>query len=188
MTVPAARRSSFLGIALAALMAATRIHPAGAGDVFPDASLAVFFVAGMALGSPLWLGGLLVEAVGLDVVAIGLAQVPAVCVTWGYAALLPAYGALWLAGRTVGGSAVIGFPGGIRVGAWLLAGVAAYFVLSNLGYFLGGGFAATTGPVGYVQAVGRYFPFYLAVTGVYTAAALALIAVSDRLGGRHAAA
>jgi hypothetical protein len=181
--VPAVQRASLVGIALAALMAATRLHPAGAGDFFPDASLAVFFVAGLALVSPLWFGAFIVEAVILDALAIGVAQVPAVCITWGYAFLLPAYGALWLAGRGVAaGPAVSGFFGGLRVGALLLAGVVAYFVLSNLGYYLGGGFAGTTGPVGYVAAVAAYFPFYLGVAGVYVAASLVLIAASERLG------
>ncbi|HVV92471.1 MAG TPA: hypothetical protein VHD15_03525 [Hyphomicrobiales bacterium] len=185
----AARRTSLAGIALAALMAATRVHPAGAGDFFPDASLAVFFLAGLALASPLWLGAFLVEAVMLDAWAIGIAHVPAVCLTWGYAFLLPAYCALWLAGRgAAAGPAVGGFVGGLRLGALLLAGVVAYFVLSNLGYFLGGGFAATTGVAGYAETVAHYFPAYFAVAGAYVAGALAASLAGRRLGVPHTGA
>jgi hypothetical protein len=181
----AARHSSLAGIALAALMAATRVHPAGAGDFFPDASLAVFFLAGLALASPLWFGAFVVEAVLLDALAIGIAQVPAVCLTWGYVLLLPAYGALWLAGRSAAGQASRGFAGGLRLGAMLFAGTVGYFILSNLGYFLGGGFAATTGIAGYVQAVARYFPAYFGIAGAYVAAALALSLAGRRLGVAH---
>jgi len=181
----AARRSSLVGIALAALMAATRIHPAGAGDFFPDASLAVFFLAGLALASPLWFGAFVVEAVLLDAWALGVVQVPAVCFTWGYALLLPAYGALWFAGRGAGRVNTAGFTGGLRLGAILLAGVMAYFVLSNLGYFLGGGFAATTGLGGYASTVVRYFPAYFGVAGGYVSAALAVSLIGRRLVVSH---
>jgi hypothetical protein len=184
----AAARASVVGIALAAAMAATRVHGAGLGAFVPDASVAVFFLAGYALASPAWFGAFIVEAVLFDVVAIGFANVPAVCVTWGYAALLPAYGALWLAGRCACGvPAASGFGGGVRIGAALLAGVIGYFAISNLGYYVGGGFAATLGGAGYAAAVARYFPLYFGAAGIYTAAGLALVAVADRRARRRTA-
>jgi hypothetical protein len=190
-TGPAARatRTVVVGIALAAAMAATRVHGAGLGAVLPDASLAVFFLAGFALASPLWFAAFVVEAVVFDVVAIGFAHVPAVCVTWGYASLLPAYGALWLAGRWVSGvPAAGGWSGGLRIGAALLTGVIAYFVLSNLGYYLGGGYAESRGLAGYAGAVAGWLPLYVAAAGVYTAAGLIAVAWADRRARRPAGA
>lgn len=158
-------------------MAVTRVHHFGIGQVLPDASIAVFFLAGMWLRNPLAFAVLIVEAFLLDAAAIGWANVPAVCVTPGYAMLLPAYGMLWWAGRYAADQDFSGIGRGLRVGFLLLAGVAAYFVLSNLGFYWGGGFADSHGAAQFSQAVMRYFPMFLGAAGVYVTVALAVRAL-----------
>lgn len=171
-------RSEIVPFAVLALaMAATRVHHFGVGQVLPDASIAVFFLAGLWLRSPAALGVLLVEAFLLDAAAIGWANVPAVCVTPGYAMLIPAYAALWFAGRRVAGEDFAGFAGGSRIGFSLLVGVAAFFVLSNFGFYLGGGFAETHGVVDFLAAVIGYFPMFAIAAGIYVAVALAVRAL-----------
>lgn len=171
-------RSEILPFAVLALaMAATRVHHFGVGQVLPDASIAVFFLAGLWLRNPLALGVLLVEAFLLDVVAIGWANVPAVCITPGYAMLIPAYGALWFAGRKVADESFSGFAGGSRIGVSLLLGVAAFFALSNLGFYFGGGFAESHGVAAFSTAVIGYFPMFAVAAGVYVAIALGLRAL-----------
>jgi len=81
------------------LMAVTRGHHSFTLAHLPDASWAVFFLAGLYL-RPLWLfTGLFAFAAILDYVAITWGGVSSFCVTSAYLFLLPAYGSLWLSGR-----------------------------------------------------------------------------------------
>jgi hypothetical protein len=180
MTTTSARTSFIVPLLLALAMLATRFHHFGIGTVLPDASVAIFFLigaAGLGLG---WLGAFFLLGFAIDVAAIGLANVPAVCFTWGYAFMLPAYGALWLAGGMVSSVDYRGFAGGARVGIALLVGVVAFFVLSNLGYYLGGGFAETHGAGGYASAVAVYFASYLKWASLYVVTGLVLAALAPR--------
>jgi hypothetical protein len=165
----------FSVIALA--MAATRVHHFGIGEVLPDASVAVFFLAGLWVRNPIALGALLLEAFLLDAAAIGWANVPATCVTPGYLMLIPAYAALWFAGRQVAQAPVQEIAGGARIAAALLAGVAVFFAISNLGFYIGGGFAASHGPAAFTASVIGYFPMFLGAAAAYAAIALAIRAL-----------
>jgi hypothetical protein len=168
-------------IALAVLMAVTRIHHFGIGNVAPDASTGVFFLAGALLASPWWLAALLVEAVVLDGVAIGFMKVADACMSSGYALLVPAYGALWLAGRTLRTNAK---PDLLTTGKFVClvcGGTAVFFIVSNLGYFLGSEFY-NLGIAEYVTRVTRYFPTYLTVTLFYSAFGLAAFFAARRIG------
>jgi hypothetical protein len=126
-----------LGIfaALALVMAATRTHHF---DVLPDASWAVFFLAGF------WLRGwgrwafpiLMAEAVLVDYLVIthmGISFWSHYCVSAGYWFLIPAYGALWL-----GGSWLAKHQKGLRLSTLGLA-VVALFVSENLCYLISNG-------------------------------------------------
>ena len=78
-----ARSERLVALLLAVLMAATRIHHFGVGTIAPDASTAVFFLAGLMLASPLWLVLFAVLAIGLDAVALGIVGVADACMTVG---------------------------------------------------------------------------------------------------------
>ena len=85
---------------LALSMAATRFTHGGAPWLPPDASWAVFFLGGFYLTRQ-WrwaLGILLIEAVGVDCLAIQHYGISNYCVTLAYWFLVPAYSALWLGG------------------------------------------------------------------------------------------
>jgi hypothetical protein len=60
-------------------------------------------------------------------------------------------------------------------------GVAAFFVLSNLGYYYGGGFEESMGAAEYVSRVSRYFPMFLISTVGYVAAGIAVLVIASRL-------
>jgi len=92
------RTQVFVGLLLAMLMTATRSHHVADLTHLPDASWAVFFLAGFYLPT-LAFGGLLALAALIDYVAITWGGVSSFCVSPAYGFLLPAYGALWLAGR-----------------------------------------------------------------------------------------
>lgn len=167
--------------ALAILMAVTRIHHFGIGTVAPDASTGVFFLAGLLLGSPWFLAGLLVEAVVLDGFAIGFMKVADACISSGYALLAPAYGALWFAGRALRKIEIVDFVTAGKFVCFVVAGTAAFFVLSNIGYFFGSEFYQL-GIAEYVTRVTRYFPMYLTVTLFYSALGVAVFFAARRLG------
>ena len=100
MTNLSHRDQTLIGLALVALMAATRgYHYTSLQQMLPSASWAVFFLAGVYL-RPVWaLPALLAFAALLDYAVIRWAGVSDFCVSAAYAALLPAYVSLWLGGR-----------------------------------------------------------------------------------------
>jgi hypothetical protein len=87
-------------LALAGLVAATRGQQfAPLGQHLPDATLAAFFLAGFYLRA-LWVPiALFALATVIDLMAVGWAGVSSYCLSPAYGLLVPAYGALWAAGR-----------------------------------------------------------------------------------------
>jgi len=184
MFVLEARSERIAVLALTVLMAATRIEHFGAGQIAPDASTAVFFLAGLLIGNPLWMLALLGEALLLDLTAIKVVGVEAVCVTVGYGMMIPAYGALWLAARPVRANDRLDLFGAAKLVCACSAGVLGFFLFSNLGYYLGVGFEGSMGVEEYVRVVVRYFPPYLSSTLLYSAIGVALAVLAARLAPR----
>jgi hypothetical protein len=184
MFVLEARSERIAIFALTVLMAATRIEHFGVGQIAPDASTAVFFLAGLLIGNPLWLLAFLVEALLLDLTAIKVVGVEAVCVTLGYGLMIPAYGSLWLAARLVHANARLDVFNAAKLVCACCVGVAAFFLFSNIGYYIGGGFESSLGLEEYARRVVRYFPQYLTGTLFYSAAGIAIAAIAAHLAPR----
>ena len=184
-----AKTERIAALLLAVLMAATRIHHFGVGTIAPDASTAVFFLAGLMLAGPLWFVAFSLLAIALDGVALGLVGVADACMTLGYWLLFAGYGALWFAGRLGRRTAKLDLVAAGRLVVLAAGGVVVFFALSNLGYYFGGGFDESMGAAEYVARVGRYFPAFLVATLVYAAAGVAVLALAERrfAGGRLAA-
>jgi hypothetical protein len=184
-----ARFERLVALSLAVLMAATRIHHFGVGTIAPDASTAVFFLAGLMLGSPLWLVLFAALAIGLDAVALGIVGVADACMTVGYWLLFAGYLALWYAGRLGRRIEKLDAFQACRLLLLAAGGTVLFFVLSNIGYYFGGGFDQSMGSAEYIARVQRYFPLYFVSTLVYSAAGIAAFAIAARLfaGGRLAA-
>jgi hypothetical protein len=89
-----------IGVVLVALMIVSRsYHVPAIANVLPSASWAIFFIAGVYL-RPTWVPvALLALAAVIDFTAVRVGGVDAFCVSPAYVALVPAYGALWFAGR-----------------------------------------------------------------------------------------
>jgi len=128
-------------LALALVMAATRIHPSLFGHDVRDASWAVFFLAGFWLrGSGRWVFPLLmIEAVLVDYLVInsqGQDFWNHYCVSAAYWFLIPSYFSLWL-----GGSWLARHQRGVRVSTLGLTALAvlvshlACYVLSNGSFY-----------------------------------------------------
>jgi hypothetical protein len=175
------RSQSLAALLLAVLMAATRIHHFGVGTIAPDASTAVFFLAGLMLASPLWFVLFTALAVGLDVIALGFIGVADACMTPGYWLLFGGYLALWYAGRLGRSVERLDLVQGCKLLLLAAGGTLLFFVISNVGYYFGGGYDQSMGAAEYVSRVQRYFPMYLVSTLAYAAGGIAVFTIAARL-------
>ncbi len=125
------------------LLAAMLITRAHVTDHLLDASWAVFFLAGFYLRKAMVFGVFMATAVAIDYVAITKFGVSDFCVSRAYVALVPAYGALFMAGRWFAGQ----YQGETlaTLGKLVLAVVVGFavseIISSGSFYFLSGKFA-----------------------------------------------
>jgi hypothetical protein len=162
---------------LAAAMFATRMEHFGTIASLPDASLAVFFFAGMWLVQRRWFVLLSGVATLTDYYAFAQSGVSESCFTPAYPFLAAAYGCLWVAGERVRVQATDAIAGPMLAAVVAIVGA---FAISNLSFFaFSGQFAAMT--VGeYVARTVRYAPSYVIYAVLYVAAGLALRALWAR--------
>ncbi|MCP3044901.1 hypothetical protein [Xanthomonas euvesicatoria] len=160
-------------IASMLLMTATRFHHVSDWLHLPDASMAVFFLGGLALRRHGDFVALLGLSVAIDWAAARLAGVSDFCITAAYAALPVAYGVLWYAGRASGAR---GRPGAASLSiAWGLGTLAAVlsFLISNGAFYWWGGRYADPHWAQYLQRAWQWGPLFVRTTALYLAVALA---------------
>lgn len=170
------RHSVLIGLSLVALMAATRMHHFGSPLHLPDASLAVFLLAGFFISSPLLFAGLLLEAGVLDYVAITQLGVSDWCVTPAYWFLIPTYAAVWFAGRYYArihqhSLRSLGVFAGIALAALNVA-----FVISNGAFYLFSGRSPGMSVAEYGARMVQYYIPYMTGGLLYLVCATALYA------------
>ena len=160
-------RSLALGALLMLGMAATRMHHSGTPLHFPDASLAIFLLAGSLIASPLLLGALFLEAVLIDYLAITQFGVSDFCVTPAYWFLIPTYAVLWFAGRSYA-RIHQNTPRSLGVFAAIsFAAVSVAFLISNGAFYAFSGRFADMNAAEYAARVARYYLPYLAGAAAY---------------------
>lgn len=173
------QRPMLIGLFLVVLMASTRMHHFGSALHLPDASLAVFLLAGLFIASPLLFAGLLLEAGALDYVAITHLGVSDWCVTSAYWFLIPTYAVLWYAGRFYArihqhNLRSLGIFSGISVAALSVA-----FFISNSAFYWFSGRYTNTNVSEYLARATEYYVPYLTGGLLYLACAAALYVVSN---------
>lgn len=180
---PMLSRSEFaIGLALAALMTSTRSHHFATALHLPDASWAVFFLAGLYL-RPWWMFPALLALAGAsDYLAINVFSVSDFCVSPAYGFLAPAYGALWLAGRWYAGRYRFALFTLIPLVASVLAGAALCELFSSGGFYFFSGRFAETSLAEFGSRLVRYFPPSLASMTFYIALAATAHAALGALG------
>ena len=192
MNLNSAPRSRGTDIALlaglAAVMAATRLHHFA---VLPDASWAVFFVAGFYLRRwTAWAFPLLMAlAVVVDYVVItaqGMDFWQHYCVSPGYWMLVPAYfslwaGGLWLARQQGGTGAMLG-----KLAMALVASVALCQLFAQGGFYWMSDAVAQKSLGGWAKNYFDWVGPYLLTTALYVGAALALQVALDAAFGHRA--
>ena len=152
-------------VALAAVMAATRMSHFGTSALLPDASLAGFLLAGVLGLSAGGFGLLRAAAFGIDVISAQTATEAGWCMTPAYFGLIPTYALLWSAGRWLARQHA-DFPAALTA-ALALGAVSAAFVVSNAFWYAWSGTLGDMGVVAYTQAVAKYFPPYLGSAALY---------------------
>ena len=169
---------------LVALMDATRIHHFGSAVSLPDASLAVFFLAGLFFNSRAFFGALLVEAGLLDYIAITHLGVSDFCVSPAYAFLIPTYFAMWFGGRlsanfkTMQGTE---FTLSISAMMTLLVSITTAFLFSNGSFYWLSGRYADANFAQYAERALHYYPPYASYALMYVIAGFAAVKVVKML-------
>ena len=160
-------------ISLIALMAATRAYHFGTFLHLPDASLAVFLLAGFYL--PRWVFPvLLIEAGLVDYLAINYGGVDGWCFSPAYWFLIPTYLVLWLAGRFYAIRYRFSLRSLAEFTAIAFAATAVAFLISNASFYLLAGYVEKMSAAQYATQVAQYFPPYLRSVFLYLIAAAVL--------------
>lgn len=160
-----------LTLPLIALMVLTRFHHFGDAFSLPDASLAVFFLAGLGFARRWGLFAfLLLEAAVIDYVAIVHFNVSAYCISPAYLFLIPTYAVMWCAGsycvkfKTFTASEML-----VSIGVVALAASVAFLISNGSFYLLSNSFPEMS----VAQYISRVAQYYLP----YSSAALCYVAV-----------
>lgn len=167
-------KSLVLCAVLVILMAATRMHHFGSSLHLPDASLAVFLLAGFLVASPLLFGALLLEAALLDYVAITHMGVSDYCVTSAYWFLIPTYAVLWFSGRYYARLHQDTLRSLGIFSAVSAAAVSVAFFISNGAFYLFSGRYPDMNMGEYAARVAQYYLPYVSGAAIYLVPAVML--------------
>lgn len=173
---------------LAVLMLATRPHVLDQYLHMPDTSWASFFVLGYFVQSRLAFPALFTLGFVIDVVVIYMFGGSGFCFTFAYWMLLPAYGAMWLAGRFAAHRLPV--KGSSLPFMAVLATAAAFAAhcFSSGGFYLLSGHFANPTLADFMLRVERYFPGNLLAMWVWLGVAALAYAVWTKAGGSIAPA
>ncbi len=172
------QRPAWIAAGLIALMAATRMHTHfGSALHLPDASLAVFLLAGVFIASPWLFGVLLIEAGALDYLAITQFGVSDYCISPAYGFLIPTYGVLWLAGRYYAGQHQYSWRSLARFAGLSAVALSVAFLISNGAFYLFSGRFPEMGVAEYAARITQYYLPYLTSAVVYLLPAVLAYAV-----------
>lgn len=173
-----AYRPIMIGTLLAILMAATRFGHFGSAISLPDASLAVFFLAGFYLSARMF-PLLLLEAAAVDYLAINMAGVSDWCVTPAYAFLAAAYAVPWLAGRWYARWHALTWRSSLLFAATAAIATVMAFLISNASFYAFSGYFTEMAALEYASRVIRYLTPYLRSTMLWlTLAAIVHVLLS----------
>lgn len=174
-------------VTLAALMAATRADHFGTALHLPDASLAVFLLAGFYL--PRWVFPvLLVEAGLVDYLALNYGGVDGWCFSPAYWFLVPTYFVLWFAGSFYAARNRFTLRSLSEFAAIAFAATSVAFLISNASFYLFADYFEQMSAAQYGTQVARYFLPYLQSVFLYLTAAAVMHIVAMRFVRRAAQA
>lgn len=174
-------------VILAALMAATREYHFGTALHLPDASLAVFLLAGYYLPRRAF-PVLLIEAGLVDYLALNYGGVDGWCFSPAYWFLIPTYFVLWFAGRFYATRYRFSLRSLVEFAAISFAATGAAFLISNASFYLFADYFAEMSTAQYGSQVAQYFFPYLQSAFLYLIAAAVLHIAAVQVSRRAAQA
>lgn len=178
------RHQTIIALLLAFSMLATRGHHDFTQLHLPDASWAIFFLAGLYLRARWHFAAFFLLAAVIDYVAITWGGVSSFCVTGAYLFLIPAYGALWLAGRRYVSRAALSRRDLLPLALHALAGILVCKLISSGGfYFFSGRFMDPT-LAGFGARLVTYLPGSLGTQALYLGLAALVHGLFGLAGGR----
>jgi hypothetical protein len=188
-TRPAPHALRSVALALVLLMGLTRFGHFGEFSRLPDASWAVFFLGGLLLRDARAFAAFFGLAWVVDLASVA-AGTPLDCFSVAYLFLVPAYAALWFAGRGLAPWMAARREPTARLRSIMAAaalalaiGVTSAFAIANLGFWA---FGTGVGPMPaaeYAARVAHYLPGYLLVAALYVAGALGAQRLVERVSG-----
>lgn len=161
---------------LALLMLITRFQPIDHFLELPDASWAVFFIAGFYLvGMARWAFPLLIAlTVAIDNVAIQYMGVSNYCVTPAYWFLVPTHAVMWLGGYWLRGHCSQDWRGLLSLAASAFIATTLAYGISNGGFYWFGGRYPEPNMAQYLERFALYYRWFLLVPCAYIGAAALL--------------
>jgi hypothetical protein len=171
---PDNRKQVSIAATLALLVAVTHGHHFASALHLPPATWAVFFLAGFYVRRAWLFSALLAEVVLIDYVAVTAGGVSAFCLSPAYGFLLPAYGALWLAGRWYAMRYRFAWNTLPALTASLLGSVALAEIFSSGGFYFFSGRFADTSLVEFGSRLLMYFPYSLQSFAFWAGVAIAV--------------
>jgi len=166
------KKSFLIAVALTFFMLLTRGSHALTQLSLPDASLALFLLGGMLLGSGYlsrmaWFAGFFALATLIDFGAAAFDPAQGFCLTDGYWGLIPSYAAMWVGGAWLGkqSNPFKALPYAlVSLGSTLLA-----FVISTQTYYLFSGRFPADGLIESMQHGWEYLPGWMGYSMMYFA-------------------
>lgn len=176
MTTSIRKSQFYLGaLVLMLFMALTRSHHFSTPIALPDASLAIFFFAGLWFSRASLFIVLMLLAVLIDYVAITHFGVSDFCISKAYVFLLPTYSCMWLAGKWCQKYEPLQLNNfAIQLTLMSLATTTA-FIISNGSFYLWSGRYPDNNWDQYFERVFMYYPPYLSSTFIYVVTILTVV-------------
>ena len=159
------QNSTWIALALLAVILLTRTNHFGSSVHLPDASLAVLLFGGLMTLNLRWFVLAIVAGFGMDFYALGFAGVSDYCMSLGYWGLIPTYAVVWGAGRWLAKQKKPFALSNYIATAWVATSVA--FVMSNAFWYAFSDKVNTLSIVEFSQRVAKYYTPYLSHTVVY---------------------
>ncbi len=163
-------KSLIIFTALFLMMTATRSHHFSSALHLPDASLAIFFLAGFFIQRILALPVLLSTAGIIDYLSLTLGYTSGWCVSSAYWFLVPTYAALWFGGRWYAEKHAMKLTSIMTLGVTLFVSTTVAFIISNGSFYTISGRYADPNWAEYLERFAMYYPSYLSSAFVYVGA------------------
>lgn len=185
------RQQTVLAVVAMLIMALTRSHHVAGLSWLPDASTALFFLAGVYLGPLAWFALLCGEAALVDYAAITWGGVSGYCITPAYGFLFVAYGAAWFAGRWYARRLSLNANGLRALLAAVLVGGVAAEIISSGSFYLFSGYQSSPTLAGFGANLMAFLPYsmqsLLLYVGLTALVHVAIATVTRSRHGQHAA-